>query len=116
MITTGNYKSDILSDTKKLLGISDNSADELLGFIIEDTINLVLSYCRLTILPYQLYGLIPQIAASVYRTQKRGGVSSITEGDRRIEYGAEEIMKAYYARLVPFKAKLPSEISGSGLY
>ena len=112
MITTGNYKSDILSDTKKLLGISDNSADELLGFIIEDTVNLVLSYCRLTILPYQLYGLIPQIAASVYRTQKSGGVSSITEGDRRIEYGAE----AYYARLVPFKAKLPSEISGSGLY
>lgn len=112
MINTGKYKTEIISNTKIILGISGNSEDELLRFIVEDTVNLVLTYCRLDILPYQLYGLIPQIAASIYSAKKSGGIASVAEGDRRLEYrSASEIMKEYYERLAPFKAKLPSEVA-----
>lgn len=115
MVITEDYKAEMLADTKLLLGITDNSSDEILTYIIGDTVNMVLSYCRLEILPYQLHGLIPQIAVSMYRTQKNAaGVSAITEGDRKIEYrAAGEILSDYCSRLKPFvncRAKLPSEV------
>lgn len=115
MVITEDYKAEMLADTKLLLGINDNSSDEILTYIIDDVVNMVLSYCRLEILPYQLQGLIPQMAVSVYNTRQNiAGVSAITEGDRKIEYrSAAKVISDYYSRLKPFvncRAKLPSEV------
>lgn len=101
---------------KALLGITDSSDDRLIEFLIDDAVNLVLTYCRISVLPYQLYGVIPQIAASMYRKRKNAGIASLTEGDRRIEYSGEDALKDYYARIIPFKAKLPSEVDNNKLY
>lgn len=116
MIDTKNYKTDILADTKKLIVAEDDSDDEVLNILIEDSINAVLSYCRLRILPYQLIGVVSQITADTYRNQKSNGVASVTEGDRRIEYRIENAVNKYRSRLAPFKAKFPSEIADGSLY
>lgn len=108
-------KSEFLANAKLILGIQDDAEDELISYIIDDTINMVLAHCRLQILPYQLHGLIPQIAVSVYNSCKNtSGASAIWEGDRKIEYRTEEVLKDYSSRLMPFmnnRGRLPSEVS-----
>ena len=114
MIFTEDYRSQILADTKMLLGIEDDSKDDILNFIIDDTVNTVLAYCRIEILPRQLLGLISQMAASVYgRLDINDGIASITEGDRRIEYRDTGVFDEYTSRLKPFvniRGILPSEV------
>lgn len=114
MIITEDYRSQILADTKMLLGIDDDSKDDILEFIIDDTVNMVLAYCRIDILPRQLLGLISQMAASVFgRLDINDGIASITEGDRRIEYRDAGVFDEYISRLKPFvniKGTLPSEV------
>ena len=105
--------SGFLADTKLLLGIEGEEQDKLLCYIIDDTVNMVMAYCHLKVLPYQLYGLIPQIAVSVYRSSDHSGISAIREGDRKIEYRMEDVLADYSARLSPFvirKGRLPSEV------
>jgi len=117
VIFTEDYRSQILADTKMLLGIDDDSKDEILTFIIDDTINMVLAYCRIEILPRQLLGLISQMAANVYeRLDFNDGISSITEGDRKIEYRGRAVFDEYRFRLKPFvnvRGTLPSEVQRS---
>lgn len=116
MIITEDYKSEILSDAKMLLNITDDSADEIISFIIEDTVSMVLAYCRLQVLPYQLHGLIARIAVSVYQTcSSPDNISALAEGDRKIEYRTvSEAISGYYQRLQPFvnrRGRVPSEVS-----
>ncbi len=110
----------ILRDTKTLLGIDDYSKDEILSIIVDDCVNAVLAYCRIDVLPNQLTGLVAQISAKKYRTEylsgEAGVVSSVTEGDRRIDFSVPEqngITEDYAERLKPFmniKGKVPSEV------
>lgn len=115
MIVTEENKSEFLANAKRILGIEDNAEDELISYIIDDTISMVLAHCRLQILPYQLYGLIPQMTVSVYKSCKNTtGASAIWEGDRKIEYRTEEVLADYSSRLKPFmnnKGRVPSEVS-----
>lgn len=106
--------NEFLSNTKMLLGISDNSKDDLLLFYIEDVKSAVLSYCRLEFVPTQLSGLIPQIVADVYRKTDRN-ITSLTEGDRKIDFypSSKSVIDEYYQRLKPFRnlsGILPSNI------
>lgn len=105
---------DFLNAAKLLLEIDNNESDELLLYLIDDTISAVLAYCRIEVLPRQIAGFIPQIAARRYRDTKNAGVKSITEGDRRVEYtgGQENFLSEYKNRLAPFvsrKVWLPSD-------
>lgn len=99
-----DYKTEILDMVKKLLEINDDEKDEIIGIIIDSTVNYVLAYCRLELLPYQLYGIIAQLCEQQY---KNGDIKSIWEGDRKIEYSAE-----FTDRLKPFICRrgfVPSE-------
>ena len=119
---TEKEKLQLLSDTKLLLGIEGNEKDSLIRFIIEDTVNAVLAYCRLEFLPAQLYSLIVQISAKIYRSEgyfgeeKTKDVVSLEEGDRKVVYSypsASGVITSFNARLKPFisrQAKLPSEV------
>ena len=111
---------------KMLLGIEDDEQSSLLSFLISDTVNLILGYCRIDILPRQLESLVPVIAADMYRAKGYGKtetpriVKAISEGDRSVSYeqtsADNDFFKNYYDRLNPFrnrKGRVPSEISVS---
>ena len=50
----GDTKNEILDAVKLLLGIKDNDKDDVLMLLIEDTVNSVLAYCRIDVLPRQI--------------------------------------------------------------
>ncbi len=115
-------ETEILENAKMLLGISDGNSDALLSFLIKDTEEAVMAHCRITIVPYQLHGLIANIVSDIYRDRGYGNpsdnrsVRSVTEGERRVEFESGGIMPAfdcYLSRLQPFMnraARLPSEL------
>ncbi len=113
--------AETLDRLKLLLGIKDNEQDDLLSFLIEDTVNLILGYCRIEILPRPLESLVPVIAGDMYRikiiSNAEKGVHSISEGERSITfengYNTDDFIKEYEARLKPFinrSGRVPSDI------
>lgn len=115
---------------KMLLGIKDSSKDEILSFLTDDSVQLVISYCRIETLPEALFYLIPQIAADRYRMQGYGSeeavkrVKSWTQGKRSEAYEdsniyANHFLNDYKERLAPFinkKGVVPSDISSDTTY
>lgn len=107
-----------------LLGIKDNEQDSLLSFLIDDTVNMILGYCRIEILPRPLESLVPVIATEMYRRKGYGkadapqSIKSVTEDKRSVSFesgvaDADEFLKEYEARLKPFvcrKGRVPSDI------
>lgn len=113
----GDAKTEMLDAAKLLLGIDNEESDAILTLLIEDTTDAVLSYCRIEVLPRQLESFVPYLAANRFRENGNGGVRSVTEGERRVEYGDEnyDFLKAYAERLKPFvsrRVKLPSQLGG----
>ena len=107
----GDTKNEILDAVKLLLGIKDNDKDDVLMLLIEDTVNSVLAYCRIDVLPRQIVSFIP----TRYTANQNGGVKSVTEGERKVEYSDDnyDYLKEYAIRLKPFvsrKVKVPSEV------
>ena len=115
--------SEALAKLKMLLGIEDNSSDELLSFLIGETVDMILGYCRIDILPRQLESLVPVIAADMYRAKGYGQesapdvVKSITEGSRSVSYAEvstdDSFLENYYKRLNPYvnrRGRVPSEV------
>nr|DAZ12946.1 MAG TPA: Head Tail Connector Protein [Caudoviricetes sp.] len=114
---------ETLLTLKLLLGIEDGKQDGLLSFLISDTENMILGYCRIEVMPRQLESLVPIIAADLYRAKGYGqeaapeDVKSISEGSRSISYERvrpdDNVLMNYYKRLDPFKnrkGRVPSEI------
>lgn len=112
----------MLDKLKMLLGIEDETQDGVLNFLIEDTQNLILGYCRLEFLPKQLESLVPVVAADMYRAKGYGEaaapelVKSISEGDRSVTLADtapdDDFLLNYYTRLKPYinrKGRVPSE-------
>lgn len=121
------FPSEILDGTKLLLGINTEDKDEILSFIIDDTVSCVKAYCRIDGLPYALYGLCAQIAAKSYRESGYGSeeipkeVQSVSEGDRSVTFKAVSdttgIIANFKGRLRPFinrKGRTPSDLDGDG--
>lgn len=110
---------EILRDTKMLLDIDDDSKDGILSFYIDDIENAILAYCRIAFLPRQLYGLVSRIVCDIYSDDDSGAVSSISEGDRKIEFESryDRIIEVYKMRLRPFRntdGRVPSDIVNGG--
>lgn len=116
--------AEILSKAKLLLGISDDNKDEVLSYLIEDNINLVLSYCRICELPEALDSLIPVMTADRYRMMNYGNekgdkvLKSVTQGSKSESYGSSadmfgsHFLNNYKLRLAPFinrKGRVPSD-------
>ena len=115
--------AEALNTVKMLLGIEDNEQDSLLSFLIDDTVNMILGYCRIEILPRQLESLVPVIVADAYRAKGYGQetapevIKSVSEGDRSVSYADKnpnnDFFKNYYDRLNPFRSRrgrVPSEL------
>ena len=120
----GTKLNEALGTLKILLGIKDDEQSGLLSFLIEDTVNMILGYCRLDILPRQLESLVPTIAADMYRRKVYGQteapqtIKSVTEDKRSVSFESnltdtDEFLKEYEARLKPFvcrKGRVPSDV------
>lgn len=112
----GDTKQEILDAVKLLLGINDNCKDDILMLLIDDTVNSVLAYCRIDVLPRQIASFVPTLVVKRYTLNQNGGVKSVTEGERKFEYSDDNYnyLKEYAIRLKPFisrKVKVPSEVS-----
>ena len=87
-------KANALETAKMLLGIEGDCRDNLLSFLIEDNINLILNYCRISDFPQELESLLPVMTADRYRRASYGQekadkvVKSETQGSvsKRYEY------------------------------
>lgn len=85
---------DYLSKVKLLLGIDDESKDEVLTFHIELVRNEILNYCNRSDFPSALNFTLCQMVADVFRDNQRGNstgnvvgnVSSISEDGRSVSF------------------------------
>lgn len=118
--------NEALTRLKMLLGINGSEQDSLLSFLIEDTIDMILGYCRIDVLPRQLESLVPMIVADAYRAKGYGQeaapevIKSISEGERSVSYAETnpdgDFLSSYYDRLKPFicrKGRVPSDVKQS---
>lgn len=118
-------KDEVLIKLKLLLGIADDSKDEILNFLIDDTINLVLGFCRICELPDALSSLVPVMCVDRYRmsqfgkTRADGILKSITQGSRSESYDnpaelfSDNFLNDYKLRLLPFvnrRGYVPSDL------
>lgn len=107
-----------LERLKKLLGIADDSKDEVLQFTIDNVMDMVLNYCNITEVPEKLENIILSMCVDKYRAESlgsetsQGAVKSISEGDVSVSYGSAysvsdnpgmEFLKGYKAQLDRFR-------------
>lgn len=116
-------KQETLNKTKMLLAIKDDDFDELLSLLIDDTVNFVLGYCKIEILPTKLESLIPIIVVDRYRRSGYGqeqperAIKSYTQGSVSKTYedsttNDRHFLNNYEKRLKPFvcrKGYVPSD-------
>ena len=107
-----------LERLKKLLGIADDSKDEILQFTIDNVTDMVLNYCNINEVPEKLENIILSMCVDKYRAESlgsetsQGSVKSISEGDVSVSYGSAysvsdnpgmEFLKGYKAQLDRFR-------------
>ena len=92
---------DYLKTVKVLLGISDDSADEILQIYITQAEQGILNYCNIKELPSALHYTLCQIVVDLYRENTAlnksgavvGNVSSISEDGRTVSFSGVESLK-----------------------
>ena len=78
---------------KLLLGIKDDTQDDVLEFVIDTVRDEILNYCNLTEIPTALGNVMVRMAADLYRSEGYGNATapqaakSVTRGDVTIQYG-----------------------------
>lgn len=78
---------------KTLLGITDGEKDALISFCVDAATDEVKNFCNLEELPTELENIVVRMAVDMYRSEvygsaERGGVSSVSRGDVRVDYGS----------------------------
>ncbi len=95
-----------MDSLKMLLGIANNEQDKLLQFLLDEVRDMICGYCRIESVPTKLEGLVPVIAADLYRRKGYGEaeapqeISTITEDKRSVSFHKQEtetdFLKNYY--------------------
>lgn len=87
----------MLENIKLILGIQDDSKDNIINYYINRYREKVLSYCHLRELPHELEGFIEEkvinIVSAVVKNEnitKEQKIKSIQRGDTRIEFLLED--------------------------
>lgn len=109
---------------KRLLGLNDNSKDDILEFLLDDCTSLALSYCRIKEVPEAMESVIIRMAVRMYRDNGYGNenapqtVSSTSQGSKSESYaspnsGSDSFLNSFKSRLAPFvdrRGRVPSEV------
>lgn len=91
---TTETEFDYLLTTKLLLGVADESVDEILNLYIDITKQAILNYCNISVLPSDLNYVVCEMSADSYRENISknksgsvvGNVSSISEDGRTVGF------------------------------
>jgi len=84
----------IVATCKKLLGITDDSRDEILAVVVSGIITLSQRYCGITEIPKDMQPVLAQLAAARYRAEGYGTedipmvVSSLSDSGQSVSYKA----------------------------
>lgn len=101
-MTDGNENEfDYLKVVKVLLGINDDSINEILQIYIAQGEQEILNYCNIKELPSALHYTLCQMVADLYRENTAlnksgtvvGNVSSISEDGRSVSFSGVESLK-----------------------
>ena len=82
-----------LNTLKMLLGVTDNSKDDILTFTMNKVTDMVLNYCNIDYIPDRLDNVLINMCIDMYRAESlgqeelQGPVKSITEGDVSVSFG-----------------------------
>lgn len=100
-----------LTKLKQLLGITDESKDVVLQFIIDDVTETILNYCNIEEIPNGLVNTAYRMAIDLYRNENLGNeeyalgsVSTISVGDtstsfkQSVDDGFKETLLKNYIR------------------
>ena len=81
----------MLDEIKLIVGISDNSKDNLIDYYINSITNDVKNYCNLSTIPSQLEMFVKKKVVSIlrYELNEYKGIKSISEGDTKLEVAIE---------------------------
>jgi len=77
----------ILQSIKNILGIANDESNSALEWMLKDTIQAVLDYCRIPRLPVQLEGFVKSLVIREFKFENGGNVDSIKRGDTTVSYG-----------------------------
>lgn len=77
---------DLLESIKKLLEIEDNSRDEFLKIMIEDSKRAILDYCILKEYKNEFDAAVRELVVTAFKSGENEGVASITRGNTSISY------------------------------
>lgn len=83
----------MLENIKLIIGLTDDSQDQLILLYIDKITNMVLGYCNIDALNMALESFVEDKVASIIQTKgsagntsSTGAVKAVTRGDTRIEY------------------------------
>lgn len=97
-----NEEFDFLSTLKMLLGIKDDTLDNVLQVYLSMTKNAILNYCNIKELPSALNYTLCQMTVDAYRENDSknkvgsvvGNVSSVSEDGRTVSFSSGDEIKA----------------------
>lgn len=80
----------MLENIKMLLGLSDDTKDQMIHYYISKVTDEILSYCNLDELPSKLESIVENKVYGVlkpqFSTKSTDEVKSVSRGDTKIEY------------------------------
>ena len=101
-----------------LLGIAEGEKEEILGFVLDKTSDMICNYCRRESVPAALETVQLNMCVDMYRAESlgqenaQGIVKSISEGDVSVSFGSAsavsenpsmEFLKSYEVQLNRFR-------------
>jgi hypothetical protein len=94
MVDGDETEFDFLSNTKLLLGISNDTDDKILQFLISTVTQEILNFCNISKLPSALNFTLCEMVADVYRDNQKsnsnnsvvGNISTISEDGRSVSF------------------------------
>ena len=77
---------ELLESIKILLEIEDNSRDEVLKIMIEDSKRAILDYCLINTYKKEFDSAVRELVVTAFKFGENEGVASITRGNTSISY------------------------------
>ena len=111
-------RQEKINKLHKLLGFEEGEKEEIFGFVLDKTRDMICNYCRMSAVPAELENIQLNMAVDMYRAESLGQenaqviVKSISEGDVSVSFGSAsavsenpstEFLKSYEVQLNRFR-------------
>lgn len=85
-------KEEQLTTLRTLLGITDDSKDTILAFLIDKGTDMICNYCCIEAVPFGIENILLSMCVDMYRAESlgqekaEGSVNKISEGDVSVSF------------------------------